>query len=38
MQIVDSPLENIRLNSDELFSAEKKVAEYILANVEEILQ
>jgi len=37
MQIVDSPLENIRLNSDELFSAEKKVAEYILANVEEIL-
>jgi DNA-binding MurR/RpiR family transcriptional regulator len=37
VQIVDSPIENIRLNSRELFSAEKKVADYILDHVEDVV-
>jgi DNA-binding MurR/RpiR family transcriptional regulator len=35
LRIVDSPIENIRLNADGLFSAERKVADYILNHVEE---
>lgn len=37
MQIVDSPIENIKLNVAELFAAERKVADYVLNHVEEVV-
>jgi DNA-binding MurR/RpiR family transcriptional regulator len=37
VQIVDSPIENIKLNAGELFLAEKKVADYILSHMEEVV-